>query len=150
MTDLLLELLRFAVLAGLGVFVIRALQVMRADLRDAAAAPHHPSRAPRRRSPRLIVEAGAGKLRPGQAFPIEGDMVVGRSPAAHLVLADRFVSLRHARLTVQDATVLVDDLGSSNGTFVNDERVGSSARLTEGDRLRIGSVVLRLQWPASS
>jgi hypothetical protein len=150
MTDLILELLRFAFLAGLAVFVVRALQVMRADLHDAAPAPHHPARAPRHHPPRLIVEAGAGKLRAGQAFPIEGDMVIGRSPAAHLVLADRFVSLRHARLVVQDGTVLVRDLGSSNGTFVNDERVGGGTRLAEGDRLRIGSVVLRLQWPPSS
>lgn len=149
MTELLLEPLRFAVLAGLALFVIRALQVMRGDLHETLPAARQPAAAPRRR-PRLVVETGAGEIRPGQTFPIDGEMVVGRSPAAHLVVPDRFVSLRHARLTVQDGTVVVSDLGSRNGTFVNDERITSGARLGEGDRLRIGSVVLRLQWPASS
>lgn len=150
MTELLLEPLRFAVLAGLALFVVRALQVMRTDLHDALPAARRRAGPPRRRPPRLVVETGAGEIRPGQAFSIDGEMVVGRSPAAHLVLADRYVSLRHARLTVQDGTVVVSDLGSSNGTFVNDERITSGARLGEGDRLRIGSIVLRLQWPASS
>jgi hypothetical protein len=65
------------------------------------------------------------------------DLVIGRHPDCDIVLAGPGVSRRHARLTFRDGVWIVQDLGSTNGTIVNDSRVGR-CRLNAGDRLEIG------------
>jgi hypothetical protein len=66
-----------------------------------------------------------------------GDLVIGRHPECDIVLAGPGVSRRHARLTFRDGAWIVQDLDSTNGTIVNDARVGR-CRLNAGDRLVIG------------
>ena len=75
---------------------------------------------------------------------LEGDsLVLGRSSAAELVLADRFLSRRHARLQREGETWLVEDLGSRNGTLLNGVRVEKPTKISAGDELRLsGSVVM--------
>lgn len=68
----------------------------------------------------------------------EGDHIAGRDPAATVRLDSPRVSRRHARFTVRGQTVVVEDLGSKNGTFVNGTRVEGVVALTPGDRIRIG------------
>jgi pSer/pThr/pTyr-binding forkhead associated (FHA) protein len=69
---------------------------------------------------------------------------VGRAPRADFVLDVALVSRLHCRLTASDDKLEVVDLKSTNGTFVNDERV-EKAKLTTGDRLRIGRVELTIR-----
>src|SRR5918911_660719 len=81
----------------------------------------------------------------GQALDVEGAAVIGRDPAsAALVVEDREVSRRHASLIPEGQSLNVEDLGSTNGTFVNGERLVGSRVLVPGDRLRIGTTVLEL------
>ncbi|MEE2711958.1 MAG: FHA domain-containing protein [Planctomycetota bacterium] len=76
-----------------------------------------------------------------QVLPLDGDaVVIGRGQDAQLVLQDKSISRFHARLEQDGASWQVTDLGSSNGTFVNDVRITSPAALEEGDELRLGSV----------
>src|SRR5574341_2181126 len=81
----------------------------------------------------------------GAVFPLrEGrEVIVGRSNDVDLVLAEDLVSRRHARIAVEDGAVTLQDLGSTNGTFLNGQRV-KKARLAEGDRILIGSSLLKL------
>jgi hypothetical protein len=67
-----------------------------------------------------------------------GQYVIGRSPSSDVVVDDPLVSRRHARLLANDATVLIEDLRSDNGVFVNEQRIRRSVRLEDGDRILVG------------
>jgi hypothetical protein len=70
---------------------------------------------------------------------------VGREQGAGLVIDDGGVSRRHARFLDDDGTIVVEDLGSSNGTFVNGDRISSPVELAAGDEVQVGGTVLEVQ-----
>ena len=94
--------------------------------------------------PRLVVEASPS-LEVGRVIPLEEGITIGRSDAAELSIADQFVSHMHARILRRGAYHWVHDLGSTNGTFLNDRRIDADAQLKVHDALRIGQTVLRYQ-----
>lgn len=71
--------------------------------------------------------------------------VLGRAPTASVRLDDESVSKEHARLSHTDNRFLIEDLGSSNGTFVNGRRVHGRAEIRPGDLIRLGAVILKLE-----
>jgi sigma-B regulation protein RsbU (phosphoserine phosphatase) len=82
----------------------------------------------------------------GQRFPLERDgTLIGRQPDAAVYLESLAVSRQHARLLWQDGGWVVEDVGSSNGTYVNGRRVQGRTTLTERDALQVGPYVLHLQ-----
>ena len=81
----------------------------------------------------------------GREILVRGEMVVGRDPTGDVVMADPEVSSRHARLTSDNGTVSVEDIGSSNGTFVNGQRVTGRRELAPGDRVMVGATVLEVR-----
>jgi hypothetical protein len=87
--------------------------------------------------PQLVVERGAGH-RPGMAYDIGDGAVMGRGDAAEIRLQDPFASSRHARLVRQGSMVVIEDLGSTNGTYLNEELLQGPQPLHPGDRVRIG------------
>ena len=93
---------------------------------------------------RLALRFISGKYQGGE-FPLEDEreIIVGRSSDLDMVLVEEMVSRRHARVQLTGGSVRIDDLGSTNGTFVNGERV-SHAELQEGDRVLIGSNILKV------
>jgi hypothetical protein len=103
-----------------------------------------PSAPKKTSSKELALRFISGKYQGGE-FPLtEGvPVVVGRSSELDMVLVEEMVSRRHARIELVRGSVLVEDLGSTNGTFVNGERV-ERAYLNEGDRLLIGTSILKL------
>jgi hypothetical protein len=86
----------------------------------------------------------SGKYQGGE-FPIVADkqIVVGRSSDLDMVLVEDMVSRKHARIAMQQDQIWIEDLGSTNGTFVNGEKI-KRARLKEGDRVLIGTSILKL------
>ena len=93
---------------------------------------------------RLALRFISGKYQGGE-FPLEEnrEIIVGRSSDLDMVLVEEMVSRRHARIRLVEGSVNIDDLGSTNGTFVNGERV-THAELQEGDRVLIGSNILKV------
>ena len=86
----------------------------------------------------------AGKYEGGEfRLPAEGEVLIGRGAELPVVLAEDMVSRKHARLTIRGEQVRIEDLGSTNGTFVNGERV-KSAELKAGDRVLIGTSIMKL------
>ena len=94
---------------------------------------------------RFVVVTGPG-LRTGETIDVAGSTVVGRDPASGIHLdGDEFASGRHARIDPGPDAVWVEDLGSTNGTFVNGNRLTTRHRLEPGDVLRVGETELRLE-----
>lgn len=85
----------------------------------------------------------------GERLPISDVFTIGRSDDNDLALDwDRQVSRHHARLRFVDGELWIEDLASSNGTFVNEERLAGSRRLASGDTVRVGSTILEVDIPA--
>lgn len=92
----------------------------------------------------------SGKYQGGEfPLPAQGEIVVGREGELDLVLMEDMVSRRHAKLMLQENEVSLQDLGSTNGTFVNGEKI-DKAVLTVGDRVLIGTSILKLISSADS
>ena len=82
----------------------------------------------------------------GTEFDIAGSAVIGRDPSSGIVLDDPEASRRHASVSLEgDETVTVEDLGSTNGTFVAGERLEGSRSVGNGERIRIGTTVLEVR-----
>jgi pSer/pThr/pTyr-binding forkhead associated (FHA) protein len=89
------------------------------------------------RSPRLVVERAPGH-EPGMIYDLEGDIVLGRGERAEIRLEDPFASSRHAHVYEQGNIVVIEDLDSTNGTYLNEELLQTPRPLHPGDRVRIG------------
>lgn len=74
---------------------------------------------------------------------MEGEVVIGRSSELDMVLVEDMVSRRHARITTYNGEIYIEDFGSTNGSFVNGEKI-TKARLKEGDRILIGTNIIKL------
>jgi len=94
--------------------------------------------------PRYALRFISGKYQGGE-FPLRmnREIIIGRSSDLDMVLVEDMVSRRHAKITSTTADVYIQDLGSTNGTFVNGEKV-SRTRLSEGDRILVGTSIIKL------
>jgi Inner membrane component of T3SS, cytoplasmic domain len=158
MNPLTLLLIRLAFLAVLWLFVIAAVGVVRTDLfgpsrssrrRQRKPAQPRAPRAPRaahssRGTPqRLLVTAGGLA---GTAIGLSDQQItIGRANDATLVLNDDYASSRHARLFPQDGQWIVEDLGSTNGTYLDRQKVTQPTPVPPGVPIRIGKTVLELR-----
>jgi hypothetical protein len=89
------------------------------------------------RAPRLVVQRAPGHD-PGMIYDLDGDLVLGRGDHAEIRLEDPFASSRHARIYRQAGTLVLEDLRSTNGTYLNEELLDTPRPLHPGDHLRIG------------
>ena len=89
------------------------------------------------RDARLVVERAPGHTA-GMIYDIGEGAVLGRGDAAEIRLDDPYASSRHAQLVLQAGVVVLEDLGSTNGTYLNEELLQGPAPLHSGDRVRIG------------
>lgn len=157
MNALTLTLIRLAFLAVLWLFVITAVGVVRTDLfgpststrkqrrqrQPARARPARPQRAGRGEPQRLLVTAGA--LAGTSLGLTDQQITIGRANDATLVLNDDYASSRHARLFPQDGQWVVEDLGSTNGTYLDRQKVTQPTPVPTGVPIRIGKTVLELR-----
>jgi pSer/pThr/pTyr-binding forkhead associated (FHA) protein len=162
MNELTLTLIRVAFLAVLWLFVIAAIGVVRTDLSGGAgtrsraarrqpqapraaraAKPAKPQRARRGQPHVLVVTAGSLK---GTTIDLnEQQITLGRANDATLVLNDDYASSRHARIFPQDGQWIVEDLGSTNGTYLDRQKVTRPTPVPAGVPIRIGKTVLELR-----
>lgn len=159
MNALTLTLIRVAFLAVLWLFVIAAIGVVRTDLFGSAAAkmrrgrnrtpqrqPQRPPRQPRpsRGTPRFLVITEGGLS--GMSIDLADQQItLGRANDATLVLNDDYASSRHARIFPQDGQWIVEDLGSTNGTYLDRQKVTRPTPVPVGVPIRIGKTVLELR-----
>ncbi len=89
------------------------------------------------RAPRLLVDRAPGH-EPGLIYDLDADVVLGRGDRAEIRLEDPFASSQHARIYRQGKILVIEDLGSTNGTYLNEELLESPRPLHPGDSVRIG------------
>ena len=164
MTEFALTLLRLAFLGALWLFIIITVIALRRDLmqpREARPATSaRPPKAPRPAKPPKPAKAAkpAKHAKAGPALVVtEGPLAqtviplgtaqitLGRAPDSTLVIDDDYASSRHARLYPSDDGWIVEDLGSTNGTWIDRTRITSPTLLTVGAPLRVGRTTLQLQ-----
>ena len=160
MNALTLTLIRLAFLAVLWLFVIAAVGVVRTDLLGTsrpgrqrrrqrkppqvkAPRPPRPGRIGRGAPQRLLVTAGG--LAGTSIGLADQQITIGRANDATLVLHDDYASTRHARLFPQDGQWIVEDLGSTNGTYLDRQKVTQPTPVPPGVPIRIGKTVLELR-----
>lgn len=160
MPDTLLTILKFCFLALLYLFFMRVLRAVWAEMKNPPPAAAVPTAAPAPAPGRNWAGGGArgaggkagGRLRviepaetKGQTYELGDELTVGRAGGCQITLDDTFVSQLHARVFRRDGQFFVEDLGSTNGTFLNRKKVTAPAALRKGDRLQIGKTVMELQ-----
>ena len=157
MPALILQLTRIGFLILLCLFVLAAMRVVRSDLRFAAE-PRGESGSGRSRSRQQDQrQAPAGRLHPtilvvtagslsGTRLRLgSGPILIGRAEDSTLVLDDDYASTRHARLTQQGQEYFLEDLGSTNGTYLDRARVTTPTPVPIGVPIRIGRTVIELR-----
>lgn len=150
MSEQLLTILKFCLLALLYLFFLRVLWAVWAELRPRRpAAPPPPAKAQKQRKPRgqpigqLVVITPPEQA--GLGYSLTDELTVGRAPGCQIRLDETFVSQLHARVFKREDKYLVEDLGSTNGTYLNERKVAGPTTMSAGDRLQIGSIVLELK-----
>lgn len=91
----------------------------------------------------LTVVQGPRELR-GVTLPVNGPIVIGRSPGADIVVGDDFVSGKHARVSPSGNDAVLEDLGSTNGTVLNGQRISTPQSLRPGDTIDVGAVRIKV------
>ncbi len=148
MPDIVLDLLGFLFLGILYIFIARAVRVMAQELKadnsapaPARAAPQ-PKRAKKKTASKAVVIEGDKK---GKTLNLDQELIIGRGEKAGLVLDDTYVSTVHARIFSKGESYVLEDLGSTNGTYVNRQRVTTPIELQRGDQIKIGKTVLEMR-----
>lgn len=162
LSELSLTIARFGFLIVLWALVLSAISVLRADIygtrvtqRGRGLSKPKPTKpvAPERegtgvrrreREPKFDLVVTAGPLR-GTVIPMSGVVSIGRAPTSTVVIDDDYCSARHARVFAEGGQWLVEDLGSTNGTYLDDESVEDPVEVGVGSIIRLGSTTLEMR-----
>ena len=132
--------LRFLFLALLYVFIIL---LIRAIYRDMKAPAYEPAAKPARRKkqvkPQLVVVAADRNI--GARYDLADHITIGRAAGSNIVIEDTYASQLHARVFKSEGSFYMEDLGSTNGTYVNGRKISYPMELRGGDRIKIGKMV---------
>lgn len=159
MSEQVLTIMKFALLGLLYLFFFRVLRAVWLELnppkvleRAGAGGTPVPSGAPAGGAPKrkgrkvptqLVVVEPADQR--GRTWPLAEEITVGRAAGCHVAIPeDTFASQIHARIYRRDGQTWVDDLGSTNGTFVNRSRISAATPVRRGDLVQIGNTVMEL------
>ncbi len=155
--DFLLQAWKFVLLGFMYLFFLRVLRAVWANLRAStaplgvsgsqSAATQSSTGKPTKRDPKglnqlKVVEPPEDK---GTVYELADEITIGRAQGCLISLDDTFVSQLHARVYRRDKKVILEDLGSTNGTLCNGKRVSTPVTLRKGDRIQVGKTVMEAQ-----
>ncbi|MFP5254422.1 MAG: FHA domain-containing protein [Acidimicrobiia bacterium] len=154
MPDQLLNLLKIFLLLLLYLFFLRVLRAVWAEVnppKRVEAPPAKPRKDRGRRAatgrkhgpPALRIVAPA-ELK-GRTFEVGDEATIGRAAGCQVTIDDSYASQLHARVFLRDGQIYVEDIGSTNGTYLNRKKVTGPMVLQRGDQLQIGNTILELQ-----
>jgi hypothetical protein len=150
----LLTILKFCFLALLYLFLLRVVRAVWAEVagpRAARPVPGAAAAAPARARRDRGSTKGVVRLKvvepaeqSGRAYDLADELTVGRAAGCQITLDDTYASQLHARIFRKDGQLFVEDLGSTNGTYLNRKKVTAPVPLRKGDRLQVGKTVMEL------
>lgn len=157
MSELTLFLIKVGYLAILWIFVLSAISVIRSDMFGARVPegarttggkapkpPKQPKPGKRRSAPtHLVVTAGSNVGE--RADLAQAPILIGRGTDAAIRLDDDYVSTRHARVAASGDQWFVEDLGSTNGTYIGSVRISQPTTISVGTQVRVGKTILELR-----
>ncbi|HYI61974.1 MAG TPA: FHA domain-containing protein [Acidimicrobiales bacterium] len=159
MSEQLLTIMKFGLLALLYLFFFRVLRAVWAEVnpprgleRAGAGGPAVPAGGPPAAPAKRLGRKGATQLtvvepadQRGRTWPLAPEMTLGRAAGCHVAIPeDTFASQIHARIFSRDGQTWVEDLGSTNGTYVNHAKVAAATAVRRGDLVQIGNTVMEL------
>ena len=159
--DAVLRIMQWAVIVLIFLFFLRVIRavwvemspvtirkprsVRRQERRDQRVAASPVEAVPRRRRRALYLKVVKPPDHAGRTYDLDDELTIGRSPGCGVAMPDDiYTSTLHARLFRHNEQLWVEDLGSTNGTFVNSEQIGQAVRLGKGDQLQVGSTVFEV------
>ena len=158
MSEIALLIIKVVFLALLWLFILSAVSVIRSDLfgktvrasdqpqpQELETPPPPPRKAKRQRGQPRVFMITQGSQAGLSADLAGGVIMIGRGANCQLILDDDYVSTRHARVVGSPSGIYVEDLGSTNGTYVNGQRITAPTTITLADTVRIGKTMLRLE-----
>ncbi len=158
MSEIALTVIKVLFLALLWLFILSAVSVIRSDLfgrtirtadqpeaRELESPPPPPRSSRRQRGePRVLTITQGSQSGLSSGF-VAGAIMIGRGADCQLILDDDYVSTRHARVVAGDDGRYIEDLGSTNGTYVNGQRITAPTTIGLSDTVRIGKTILKLE-----
>lgn len=151
MPEAVLDILKYFFLFLIFLFLARAVKAMFLEIsgpraqRSAPVAAPSPGVAPRpaaRAPEKMAVTAPGSKPR---MFDIGDELIVGRADKCHVVISDSYASQIHARIFRRQDAVYIEDMGSTNGTYLNRRKVTSPLQVSRGDTARIGKTEMEFR-----
>jgi len=152
-----LRVMQWGVIALIFLFFLRVVRAVwvemspatvrksRSDRRQEKVAARPPREASGRSRKQLYLRVMEPAERAGQTFDLDDELTIGRSPGCGVPTPeDIYTSTLHARLFRHNDQLWVEDLGSTNGTYVNSEKISQALRLGKGDVLQVGSTVFEV------
>ncbi len=134
-------IMRFAIIAIIYIIIIFALRIMYKDMKGGA-----------KKKPVIkktmgleVIERGENfNLRVGAVIPLNDELTIGRKADNLLILGDKYVSSKHARIFIKNTDYVLHDLGSTNGTLKNNKKVTDKVGIKKGDEIKIGTSIFKV------
>jgi pSer/pThr/pTyr-binding forkhead associated (FHA) protein len=158
MSEIALLIIKVVFLALLWLFILSVVSVIRSDLfgrtvrasdqpqpQELETPAPPPRKVKRQRGQPRVLTITQGRQAGLSADLGGGVIMIGRGADCQLILDDDYVSTRHARVVGSPTGIYVEDLGSTNGTYVNGQRITAPTTITLSDTVRIGKTMLRLE-----
>ena len=158
MSEIALRIIKVVFLALLWLFILSVVSVIRSDLfgrtvrtsdqphpQELESPPPPPKKVKRQRGQPRVFTISQGNQAGLSADLGGGVIMIGRGADCQLILDDDYVSTRHARVIGTPDGIYIEDLGSTNGTYVNGQRITAPTTITLADTVRIGKTMLRLE-----
>ena len=142
--DVFLLILRLLFIVLLYLFLMQVVIAITRDLRKTAALSANLDKAPPVVGHLIVVDSGPSSLAPGTRFDLAPQTTIGRGPTCTILLSDNFISGEHTRLWNRNGTWYVQDAGSTNGTYVNNQPAKSALPAKFGDIIQVGFIRFKL------
>lgn len=137
----LTTIFKFIIIGIVYIIIFLALRIMYKDIKNGGK-----KKSVKKKSFGLeVIDKGENHdLKDGAIIPVRGEITIGRKETNNLILDDQYASGNHARIFLKNTDYMIEDLGSTNGTMLNDKRLEGRAILKVGDEIQIGSASFKV------